>query len=69
MQWMRGKKKKKKKKRFLKMQWFQGLERQELEVQENLVTPRIELVRLRIECGIVMHRSEVREYHPSFGYY
>ncbi len=57
--------------RFLKfMLSFQpGLERQNLEVQENLVAPRIELVRLRIECGIVMHRSEVREYHPSFGYY
>jgi hypothetical protein len=46
-----------------------GLQRQDLEVEDNLVVPRIELVRLRIECGIVMHRSEVRDYHPSFGYY
>jgi hypothetical protein len=40
MQWMRGKKKKKKrkkkkKKRFLKMQWFQGLEKQDLEEEEE----------------------------------
>jgi hypothetical protein len=58
-------------KRFLKiMLSFQpGLERQDLEVQDNLVVPRIELVRLPIECGIVMHQLEVREYHPSFGYY
>jgi hypothetical protein len=34
MQWMRGKKKKKKK-RFLKMQWFQGLEWQDLEEEEE----------------------------------
>jgi hypothetical protein len=32
MQWMRGKKKKK---RFLKMRWFQGLERQDLEEEEE----------------------------------
>jgi len=70
MQWMRGKQTKKKREILKFMLSFQpGVERQELEVQENLVAPRIELVRLRIECGIVMHRSEVREYHPSFGYY
>jgi hypothetical protein len=46
-----------------------GLQRQDLEVPDNLVVPRIELVRLWIECGIVMHQCEVREYNPSFGYY
>jgi hypothetical protein len=41
-----------------------GLQRQDLEVQDNLVVPRIELIRLWIECRIIMHRVEGSTIHP-----